>query len=212
MIRETDLVSYLPPFVAEFGEISAALKAENPEFTLVWDGAARVLRNEFIETADEHGILRFEKMLGIIPEPDDSLEGRRARIARQWLVELPYTLRTLIKKLISICGDSSFTIETDFDHYRIKVETAFDFVGQTKEVEALLEHMVPSNIVIGSENRISANSDGGFFTGGAVLQKAHITINSELAERIAASGQAQYGSCISDHRSVFAETASYIER
>ena len=32
MIREVDLVSYLPPFVGEYKETNLALTAENPEF------------------------------------------------------------------------------------------------------------------------------------------------------------------------------------
>ena len=51
MIREVDLVSMLPPFLAEYRELRAALEAENPEFVLVWRAADRVLRNEFIATA-----------------------------------------------------------------------------------------------------------------------------------------------------------------
>ena len=43
MIREVDLVSYLPPFIAEFQEINSTLTAENPEFKIVWEAADRVL-------------------------------------------------------------------------------------------------------------------------------------------------------------------------
>ena len=68
MTREVDLVSYLPPFLAEFKEIAITLEAENPEFVLVWNAAERVLSNEFIETADEYGISRFEKILKILPD------------------------------------------------------------------------------------------------------------------------------------------------
>ena len=45
MTREVDLVSYLPPFLAEFKEIAVTLEAENPEFVLVWNAAERVLYN-----------------------------------------------------------------------------------------------------------------------------------------------------------------------
>ena len=68
MIREVDLVSYLPPFMAEFKEIMATLEAENPEFVLVWEAADRVLQNEFIETSDEYGISRWERILGVFPK------------------------------------------------------------------------------------------------------------------------------------------------
>ena len=65
MTKTVDLVSYLPPFMADFKEISVTLEAENPEFVLVWNAADRVLQNEFIESADEYGISRFEKIWNI---------------------------------------------------------------------------------------------------------------------------------------------------
>lgn len=43
MIREVDLVSYLPPFIAEYRETNLTLTAENPEFMLVWQAADRTL-------------------------------------------------------------------------------------------------------------------------------------------------------------------------
>lgn len=42
--REVDLLSYLPPFMAEFKEIAVTLDAENPEFVLVWKAADRVCK------------------------------------------------------------------------------------------------------------------------------------------------------------------------
>ena len=79
MIREVDLVSYLPPFIAEYEETNTTLTAENPEFVLVWKAADRTLKNEFIETADEYGISRFEKLLRLCPSQKDTLEERRKR-------------------------------------------------------------------------------------------------------------------------------------
>ena len=77
MIRDVDLVSYLPSFIADYKEINLTLSAENPEFILAWKSADRALKNEFIATADEYGISRFEKILGIYPLKEDSLESRR---------------------------------------------------------------------------------------------------------------------------------------
>ena len=113
MIRDVDLVSYLPPFIAEYREINETLKAENPEFKIMWEAVDRVLKNEFIESADEYGISRFERILKIFPSKEDSLESRRARVQARWFATIPYTWRMLIEKLISICGDSNFTLEGD---------------------------------------------------------------------------------------------------
>ena len=97
MIREVDLVSYLPPFLAGYRELREALAAENPEFALAWDAADRALRNEFIDTADEYGIARFEGMLGILSSRGDALEDRRARVRSRWFTALPYTYRMLCR-------------------------------------------------------------------------------------------------------------------
>ena len=99
MLRQADLLSYLPFFMQEYKEIAVALNAENPEFDLLLKDATDVLDNEYITTADEKGIKRFEKLLGILPEEDDTLESRRAKVLVLWFVSLPYTMRMLIKRL-----------------------------------------------------------------------------------------------------------------
>lgn len=110
MTKTVDLVSYLPPFMADFKEISVTLEAENPEFVLVWKAADRVLQNEFIESADEYGISRFEKILNILPSTEDTLESRRARVQARWFNTIPYTMKAFLAKLEALCGDSDFTV------------------------------------------------------------------------------------------------------
>lgn len=96
MIRNVDLVSYLPPIMAEFQEYRATLEAENPEFVLVWNATDQVLQNEFIATADEYGISRFEQILNILPSKEDTLESRRSRVQTRWFNTIPYTLKALL--------------------------------------------------------------------------------------------------------------------
>ena len=102
--REIDLLSYLPPFLREYDETKTALDAENPEFKLLWEQSARVLDGSFILTADEYGIGRFEKLTGILPDPESDLEARRSAVMVKWLSKLPYTYRMLLKQLEVICG------------------------------------------------------------------------------------------------------------
>lgn len=160
MTREVDLVSYLPPFLAEFKEIAVTLEAENPEFVLVWNAAERVFQNEFIETADEYGISRFEKMMGLLPDDEDSLESRRARVMSKWLGKLPYTLKMLIKNLTVLCGGSDFKITSNFNGYTIKITTHLRFYSQIQELNELLERMVPANMVIESFNSVGLAVNG----------------------------------------------------
>lgn len=160
MTREVNLVSYLPPFLAEFKEIAVTLEAENPEFVLVWNAAERVLYNEFIETADEYGISRFEKMMGLFPSDDDTLESRRARIMSKWLTELPYTMRTLIRNLQVLCGGEDFKVSKTFSDYTIRITTHLRLYSQITELKELLERMIPANIIIVSFNSISVLVSG----------------------------------------------------
>ena len=88
MIRDVDLVSYLPLYLDGYEENPATLEAENPEFILIWNATDRVLKNEFIETADEYGISRFEKILNIFPSKEDTLESRRARVQARWFSKI----------------------------------------------------------------------------------------------------------------------------
>lgn len=145
--RDVDLVSYLPPFLSEFKENTIALEAENPEFALAWDAQARVLKNEFIETADEYGISRFEKMLGIVPQAEDTLESRRVVVKSRWFNGIPYTMRVLLERLIELCGDGGFTVEKKFEQYEIKVHTVLPVGERLNEVKHLLEYMLPANMI-----------------------------------------------------------------
>lgn len=149
MIREVDLVSYLPPYLQQYNqETVAALEAENPEFELVWESTDKILQNEFIATADEYGISRFEKILNILPSKEDNLESRRERVQSRWFTEVPYTLKTLISKLIILCGNSDFKIIPNLENYQIKLETRFKEYGKIIEIQNILQNFIPVNIFV----------------------------------------------------------------
>lgn len=154
-MREVDLIAYLPPFISDYRETSETLKAENPEFRIIWDAAQRVLYNEFIMTADEYGISRYEKMLGIYPTKEDTLESRRAKVLIRWSASLPYTDRMLFEKLITICGVNNFVLTKQYDKYRIEIDVSLELFGQLEELEKVVEMMIPCNMVIVIKNKLS---------------------------------------------------------
>lgn len=168
MIREVDLVSYLPPFVAEYKETNLTLTAENPEFAFVWKAADKVLKNEFIETADEYGISRFEKILHILPSRDDTLESRRSRVQSRWFTALPYIWRMFLQKLIMLCGENNFTIIKYFDDYRVALGVQLKLFGQIEELERIIETMLPCNMVVESNNKLSEDSENTIYIGGTL--------------------------------------------
>lgn len=157
--REIDLLSYLPHFLQEYDETKAALDAENPEFELLWEQAGEVLNSSFIDRADEYGIKRFEKLLGILPEADSDLETRRSAVKVKWLSKLPYTYRMLLKQLEIICGED-FSVTKKFgDEYFLRVVTHLRDFGRTSEVKRLLDEMIPANMTADYYNSVTFKSE-----------------------------------------------------
>lgn len=150
MIREVDLVSYLPEFMQSYTEPVVALEGEKPEFDIMWEAVDRVLYNRFISTADEYGITRFEKMLGIYPNITDDLEDRRIRVSNRWFNMVPYTIRTLYHKIKELLGNEySFSIRQDCTTgYQLTV-IVFSLKTQlNEEIKYLLDTIVPLNISV----------------------------------------------------------------
>ncbi len=150
MIRDVDLVQYLPPFMRDYKEPVAALDAENPEFCMVWETVDKVLKNRFVFTADEYGLGRFEKMLGISPADGDPLDVRRSRIQNRWNNQVPFTLRALASRLAELLGgEHNFSLHPDFDSaYGLMVVVYSADDKPEEELKYLLESMVPMNIVV----------------------------------------------------------------
>lgn len=167
-MREVDLVAYLPPFISAYKETCETLKAEDPEFRLIWDASRRVLYNEFIMTADEYGISRYEKMLGIYPAKEDTLESRRAKVLIRWTASLPYTDRMFFEKLTAICGENNFRITKQYDNYRIEIEVSLELFGQLGELEKVVGMMIPCNMVIVVKNKLSYEVKNTAYTAGGI--------------------------------------------
>ncbi len=175
---DADLAEYLPPFLREYKELRAVMETENPEFEIAWRAAQRVLDNEFIETADEFGIERFEKLLGILPLAGNTLESRRARVYSRWFTELPYSLRMFVRKVELMAGGSEFSITEDYEHYRVRVDTGFELFGQAEELERLVELMFPCNVEADVRNTIRCDIELRRSVGGAANVAEIITVST----------------------------------
>ncbi len=154
MLRDVNLIEYLPPFVAEYQEIKYIMSTENPEIQLVEDETEIIKNNQFILTCDLIGISRFEKLLGITPSKNDTLEMRISRVFIRWNDDIPYTYKVLIQKLTLLCGDD-FEIIPNFNEYEMSIITHLESFGQVDELVNLLKYMIPCNIDVNSNNEMN---------------------------------------------------------
>ena len=59
---ERKLINYLPYQVREFREYQGITTGEQPEFELAWDAQEEVFVNQFVDTALDYGLSRWEKI------------------------------------------------------------------------------------------------------------------------------------------------------
>lgn len=204
---KVNLLEHLPPFLAEFKELSALFSAENPEFDLLWNEARSVLDDQYIETAGERGVARLEKITGIPTDRSLTLAERKTRIITRINEELPYTLRKLNELLSAVCGEGNFLIFGDFPNYTISIITKRLTVSQITEVERLLDNVIPANIVMVTQNREDVEASSGIYLGGAVTKNITVECSSDLEEIELLNTNIGIAVCLVEHRIITAETA-----
>ena len=117
-------------------------------FSDIDDEIEKLHNDMLITTATERGIARREKILGLIPDPEDDLEVRRARVLFWWYNRMPYTQRVIESRIRALCGDN-YTLEVDADneimHVGIKLDLGWNVINTVKD---LLDDLVMLNFIL----------------------------------------------------------------
>ena len=159
MAKDVDLLSYWMPILRGLKEFKEIAKVEEIELKLILEAIDRTLDNMFIETADEYGIKRFEKMMGIYPADEDNLEQRRLNLLVKWGDKVPYTYRTLYDRLYSLCGsEDKFRIVEHYEQYLIEIVTHLGVNGALDAVQDFLVEMLPCNMILDLTNILNEGS------------------------------------------------------
>lgn len=194
MIRDVNLIEHLPLFIQNFREIQQIMTAENPEFQLVVDESEKIKKNQFIETSDLVGIRRFEKMLNIVPTVDDTLESRISRVLTRWNDVIPYTYRALVQKLAQLCDGLNFSINPNFNEYKMEIITHLEMSGQVDELQRLLGYMIPVNLELTSRNEIYCNSSNEFYLAAGMVSCRIVELSDAYKENFDIQGNSHIGS------------------
>ena len=148
MAKEVNLLSYWMPVLRGIKEFKQIALAEEPEIVLLLNACDRALSNMFIETADEAGIERFERLMGITLASDASLEVRRFNAQVKWGEAKPYTEAELNKLLSNMLGEGNYGVAVNYADYEITVKLGLGQEDMVDTVAKLLEQVVPVNMVI----------------------------------------------------------------
>ncbi len=147
MVRDVNLISYLPQFMQEYKELKKLFEIEEPELESIFEQMDIIRKNLFIESCDENGIKRFEKLLKITPSKTDSLEVRRDRVKALWIEEIPYTYEALAVQLDNIIGIDGYEMTLHNKIYQLDVKIKLMLKHKYFEVIKFMERVVPCNIV-----------------------------------------------------------------
>lgn len=144
------LIEYLPPVLREIKEFKAINSAMQPEIERAWAELGRLMDNQFLSTADENGVARWEKELHIIPKDTDTPEARKTRIKTVWNRELPYSFGWMRNWLSGLCGNRGHS--ESVSDYIIDVQLDYNTLPQAnelaREIIEVLGAVCPANMLL----------------------------------------------------------------
>lgn len=139
------LKEYWPLFLQEIIDFQHLATAEQPEIDALHFQVIHAGDDFFITTLSLEGVLRWEKILGITPDPAADLVMRRQEILMAYIDKLPFTFRYLKNWLRSI--DPGISASIIFYEYVLKVVVPQGYTMITS-LANLLQKMIPANIVL----------------------------------------------------------------
>lgn len=174
------LINYLPYVVRDYAEFQGITGAEQPEFETAWAAADDLLANQFIKTAGNLGLSRWEKILGITPKGTDTLDDRRFRVLARLNEELPYTLPQLRAILETLCGAGNYSAEVEEGTYQLVVKIGLAAKNNFSDVDSLLNRVVPENMVITLLQLYNTHDKLGRFTHAQLSAFTHDQLRNEV--------------------------------
>lgn len=146
--RIVAIENYWAAVVGKTKEFEQIATAENPEFNKLSECIRRILQDSFVNDATEYGVSRWESMLKLAPNPDDTLEDRKIRVLTYLNIRLPYTWRTLQQMIASFVGENNFTMKFYNDISKLEVRVTPQSESTLDTIVTMLNSVVPQNVVI----------------------------------------------------------------
>lgn len=147
LIFTTDLKQYLPAWYKSVSDYQEIMDTESTDFDTLKNDVLRVYGNLFFSTMDIQAVEQWELLLGIIPDPSDTLEFRRTRVLNRVSMKPPYTERFLQDKLDELIGPGKYTMVVDVQNFTLTIETAASDQSFATEVLYTINRVKPAHIL-----------------------------------------------------------------
>lgn len=140
---QTLILNHYPPVIKQIKEMQQIAKAEDIEFSKLNASIREVIGNQFLSTANETGIQRFEKMLGIKPKTGQSLNDRKIYI----LSKLNQRKMSLSELVTILQEYANISIKTDYSEGTLMLETKSSTLNAAV-VYGMMDEIIPLNVHI----------------------------------------------------------------
>jgi hypothetical protein len=129
-----EIESYIPDVLKNVREFVSLAAAENPALENVSNAIDTVKAEQFVNTADEAGIKRYEAIVKITPKGTDTLEERKFAVLTKYNAETPFTEKKVNEILTSLCGEGG------------KLPASTGYLRAVKTVNALGRNLIDAKL------------------------------------------------------------------
>ena len=140
------LKKYLPEFISEIKEFQELDKTCSVEIDELRKKLLQLQNNQFIETANDEGLRKYEQMLNIPYVEDEAV--RRFNILNKYNSTIPFTIRWLNNMLNTTLGKGNFLLDMNCNKYTLTISAV---ASKEQHIEALykdLRKKIPCNLVL----------------------------------------------------------------
>ncbi len=155
-MREVDILSYLPDFYRDFRESQKIAEIQEKFLKEAIVEAQEVFKELFILLAQNFGLEKFEKMLGISTYLGKSVEERRFEILAKLNGLSNYSFEKVFLLLVSLCGKENVEMKYNEKEFHLIIKLKLRAKEKEEIARRVLYEILPCNIFI--EIEIEFNS------------------------------------------------------
>lgn len=176
----TSIKYYLPDIIHQIREYQEIEKKYDHNIVTAISQLNRIEQNRFLDGLDEYGCERNEQILGIIPDPSDTLEDRRRRIRGYYTSNKPYTIKKLREVLGVMCGENGYILTVDTENYIVKVAIKLESRRLVDNADELVRRMIPANLIVDVYLLYNQNISFKKYTHGELKKYTHYQLRNNL--------------------------------
>ena len=145
---DTELCKQLPPWYREVLDYQQMCQTETAQFEALAQEIVGVADNFFFQTMGLSGVEMWEKIFGIVPNPQtEDLDFRRYRVLNRITTKPPFTLGFLYQKLDELIGPGLWEVNVDYPNYTLYIESSAQNQNYANEVAFTINKIKPAHIV-----------------------------------------------------------------